>query len=103
MCIGEIVRITAPEAPYDDEKMEVFQLIVSSFEGLSDLCTRSYQKKISILETMIQVRSCVLMLDLECNQIIIEMFQHFLRAIRTGHSTFIYELLDIVMTYVRRR
>ncbi|XP_068503977.1 uncharacterized protein [Phaseolus vulgaris] len=33
-CFSEITRITAPEAPYDDDQMkEVFQLIVSSFEN----------------------------------------------------------------------
>ncbi|GKA26860.1 sister chromatid cohesion protein PDS5-like protein isoform X1 [Tanacetum coccineum] len=36
-CISEITRITAPDAPYDDDQMrDVFQLIVSSFEDLAD-------------------------------------------------------------------
>lgn len=28
-CISEIIRITAPVVPHDDDKMEVFHLIVS--------------------------------------------------------------------------
>ncbi|GFQ06805.1 sister chromatid cohesion protein pds5 [Phtheirospermum japonicum] len=56
-CISEITRITAPDAPYDDDKMkDVFQLIVSSFESLSDTSSRSYEKRATILETVAKVR-----------------------------------------------
>ena len=61
---------------------EVFQLIVSSFVDLSDMSSRSYNKRASILETVAKVRSCVVMLDLECEELITEMFQHFLSSIR---------------------
>uniref|UniRef100_A0A7C8YYN1 Sister chromatid cohesion protein n=2 Tax=Opuntia streptacantha TaxID=393608 RepID=A0A7C8YYN1_OPUST len=82
-CISEITRITAPDAPYDDDQMkEVFQLIVSSFEKLDDTNSPSYIKRTSILETVAKVRSCVVMLDLECDALIYEMFQHFLKSIR---------------------
>ncbi|CDY70511.1 BnaC01g40770D [Brassica napus] len=82
-CISEITRITAPDAPYDDDQMrEVFKLIVSSFENLDDDSSRSYSKRTSILETVAKVRSCVVMLDLECDSLLIEMFQNFLKAVR---------------------
>lgn len=61
---------------------EVFRLIVSSFENLHDELSRSYTKRTSILDTVSKVRSCVVMLDLECDDLILEMFQHFLKAIR---------------------
>lgn len=63
---------------------EVFQLIVSSFENLSDKSSRSYAKRTSILETVAKIRSCVVMLDLECDGLILEMFEHFLATIRYG-------------------
>ena len=68
---------------------EVFHLIVSSFENLSDKSSRSYAKRASILETVAKVRSCVVMLDLECDGLIIEMFQHFLKTVRY-HTDFIF-------------
>ena len=61
---------------------EVFRLIVSSFEKLDDKSSPSYVKRTTILETVAKVRSCVVMLDLECDALIVEMFQHFLRSIR---------------------
>nr|XP_016504302.1 PREDICTED: neurofilament heavy polypeptide-like isoform X2 [Nicotiana tabacum] len=100
-CISEITRITAPDAPYDDEKMkDVFQLIVSSFENLHDQFSRSYNKRVLILETVAKVRSCVVMLDLECDKLITEMFQHFLKAIREDHPENIFSSMATIMTLV---
>ncbi|XP_058221930.1 sister chromatid cohesion protein PDS5 homolog C-like isoform X2 [Rhododendron vialii] len=100
-CISEITRITAPDAPYEDDQMkDVFQLIVSSFENLSDKSSRSYHKRTLILETVANVRSCVVMLDLECDGLIIEMFQHFLKAIRDYHPEIVFSSMETIMTLV---
>ncbi|KAL1532680.1 sister chromatid cohesion protein PDS5 C [Salvia divinorum] len=100
-CISEITRITAPDAPYDDDKMkEVFQLIVSSFENFSDVTSRSHEKRATILETVAKVRSCVIMLDLECDQMIVDMFQHFLKAISDYHAEPIIANMETIMTLV---
>ncbi|XP_010265626.1 PREDICTED: micronuclear linker histone polyprotein-like [Nelumbo nucifera] len=100
-CISEITRITAPDAPYDDEQMkEIFQLIVAAFEKLFDMSGQSYAKRVSILETVAKVRSCVVMLDLECDALIIEMFQHFLKAIREDHPENVVSSMETIMTLV---
>ncbi|KAL2939985.1 Sister chromatid cohesion protein PDS5-like protein B-B [Bienertia sinuspersici] len=100
-CISEITRITAPDAPYEDDQMkEVFQLIVSSFEKLDDRSSRSYIKRTSILETVAKVRSCVVMLDLECDALIAEMFQHFFKSIRSEHHENVFQSMETIMTLV---
>ncbi|XP_042504521.1 dentin sialophosphoprotein-like [Macadamia integrifolia] len=100
-CISEITRITAPDAPYDDEQMkEIFQLIVGAFEKLFDTTSRSYSKRVSILETVAKVRSCVVMLDLECDALILEMFQHFLKAVRDDHPENVFSAMETIMTLV---
>ncbi|KAE9586440.1 hypothetical protein Lalb_Chr24g0402031 [Lupinus albus] len=100
-CISEITRISAPDAPVDDDPMkEAFQLIVSSFENLHDMSSRSYRKRVDILETVSKVRSCVLMLDLECDDLILEMFQHFLKEIREHHPEQVFSSMQNVMTVV---
>lgn len=137
-CISEITRITAPDAPYDDDQMkvpwidlghtdsssvlsthipyfkenlnflncicmqEVFQLIVSSFENLYDKSSRSYAKRTSILETVAKVRSCVVMLDLECDALILEMFQHFLKSIRYKVLSWVLVITLCVYIYTFR-
>lgn len=100
-CLCEITRITAPDAPYGDEEMkDVFQLVVSSLEDLSDESSRSYRKRVSIIETIAKVRSCVLMLDLECDDLIVEMFEHFMKSVRDHHMTNIYLPMVNIMALV---
>ena len=85
-CIIEITRITAPDAPYKDEQMkEIFQLIVAACENMSHVSTRSYMKVTSILDTITKVNLCFVMLDLECDALVVEMFQSFLKMIRSNH------------------
>ncbi|KAL5698903.1 hypothetical protein ACHQM5_029878 [Ranunculus cassubicifolius] len=100
-CVSEITRITAPEAPYTDDQMkQIFQLIVSSFEMLGDTSSRSYQRRVSILETVAKVRSCVVMLDLECDGMILEMFQHFLKSIHDDHPANVFSSMETIMSLV---
>lgn len=61
---------------------EIFQRIVEAFENLDDISSHSFPKRVSILETVAKVRSCVVMLDLECDSLILEMFRYFLNTIR---------------------
>ncbi|KAI3679965.1 hypothetical protein L2E82_50701 [Cichorium intybus] len=97
-CLSEITRITAPEAPYNDEELkDVFQLIVSTFEDLSDKSSWSYVRRASILETVSKVRSCVIMLDLECEDLIVEMFEHFFKSIRDHHNDIIFSSMVDIM------
>ncbi|CAA7024354.1 unnamed protein product [Microthlaspi erraticum] len=100
-CIIEIMRITAPNAPYDDDKMrEVFGLVVSSFEHLANKSNRSYSKRTSILKNVALHRVPVVMLDLDCDALLIDMFQHFLKALRDHHPMIVYSHMEIIMTLV---
>lgn len=100
-CLSEITRITAPDAPYHDDLMkEIFGLIVGSFKNLDEMSSRSFSKRVSILETVSKVRSCVLMLDLECDDLILDMFHHFLNTIRSKHSSTVFSSMETVMTLV---
>ncbi|KAL0797844.1 hypothetical protein Bca101_053018 [Brassica carinata] len=82
-CLTEIMRITAPEAPYDDDQMkEVFEVTVEAFGKLADATCDSYKKAEAVLDTVAKVRSSLVMLDLECDDLILEMFRQFLKIIR---------------------
>ncbi|XVF74848.1 hypothetical protein PTKIN_Ptkin13bG0143900 [Pterospermum kingtungense] len=100
-CITEITRITAPDAPYNDERMkEIFQLIVAAFKNLSNVASRCYTKAVSVLDTFARVRLCLVMLDLECDELIIEMFQQFLKKIRSNHPHTVFLAMESIMTLV---
>ncbi|XP_039012527.1 sister chromatid cohesion protein PDS5-like [Hibiscus syriacus] len=74
-CICEITRIIAPEAPYSDDILkDILSLIVGTFNGLSDTSGLSFGRRVVILETLAKYRSCVVMLDLECDVLVNEIF-----------------------------
>ncbi|KAJ9178936.1 hypothetical protein P3X46_010780 [Hevea brasiliensis] len=100
-CISEITRITAPDAPYNDDHMkEIFQLTIAAFEKLSHVSSRFYTKAVSILDTVAKVRSCLVMLDLELDELIIKMFQHFLKIIRFNHPHAVFVAMETIMTLI---
>ncbi|XP_071705187.1 uncharacterized protein [Rutidosis leptorrhynchoides] len=100
-CICEITRVTAPEAPYSDDEMKgYFQLVVSSFEDLWDESSRSYNKRLSILDIVYKVRSSLIMLDLECDALIVDMFKHFLKSVRDHHIDKGFSLMKNIMCLV---
>ncbi|KAK1370194.1 hypothetical protein POM88_036286 [Heracleum sosnowskyi] len=100
-CLCEVFRITAPETPYEDAEMkETFQLIVSSFKEMADMSSRSFSKQVSILDNVARVRSPVVMLDLECDSLIVEMFHNFLGSIRDCHPESVFTHMKSIMTLV---
>ncbi|XP_011086272.1 sister chromatid cohesion protein PDS5 homolog B isoform X2 [Sesamum indicum] len=97
-CICEITRITAPEAPYDDDVLkDTFQLIVSTFSGLSDISGPTFGRRVVILETLARYRSCVVMLDLECDDLIDEMFNIFFAVARDDHPGNVLTSMQTIM------
>ncbi|XP_034907764.1 uncharacterized protein [Populus alba] len=79
---------------------EILQLIVASFENISDTSSPSYHKRVLILEKFANVRSCVLMVDLQCYSLIMEMFKHFLTNIREHHPDIVYSSMGLIMIII---
>jgi hypothetical protein len=93
MCAGDQNKISSLYAPtfffsgsyavcFSNDEQEIFQLTVASFEKLSHESGHCYTKAVSILENVARVRSCLMMLDLELDELILDMFQYFLKFIR---------------------
>lgn len=65
---------------------DIFNLIVSTFSGLSDTSSPFFGRRVVILETLARYKSCLVMLDLECDDLISEMFSTFLSVTRCVSS-----------------
>ncbi|KAK4259162.1 hypothetical protein QN277_005520 [Acacia crassicarpa] len=97
-CVCEITRITAPEAPYSDDVLQdIFELIVGTFSGLSDPSGPSFGRRVAILETLAKYRSCVVMLDLECDDLVNEMFSTFFAVARDDHPESVLSSMQSIM------
>lgn len=108
-CLTEVIRITAPYGPYDDDAMkvrlftilmmkwwflyiwfwpllhvwfqEVFKKIVETFAKLDDMNNPSFERRVSTLASVAQDHCFVLMLDLDLNHLILDMFRHFFKTV----------------------
>ncbi|XP_076925965.1 sister chromatid cohesion protein PDS5 homolog A-like isoform X2 [Bidens hawaiensis] len=97
-CTCEITRVTAPEAPYDDGVLkDIFHLIVSTFSGLRDTKGPSYGRRVTILEMLAKYRLCIVMLDLECDDLINEMFTTFFAVASDVHSDSVITSMKTIM------
>ncbi|KAK7303437.1 hypothetical protein RJT34_14343 [Clitoria ternatea] len=97
-CACEITRITAPEAPYgDDDLKDIFRLIVGTFSGLSDMSSESFGRRVAILDTLAKYRSCVVMLDLECEDLVNDMFSTFFAVARDDHPEIVISSMQTIM------
>ncbi|XP_057497831.1 sister chromatid cohesion protein PDS5 homolog A-like isoform X1 [Actinidia eriantha] len=97
-CVCEITRITAPEAPYSDDVLkDIFHLIVSTFSGLSDTSGPSFGRRVVILETLARYRSCVVMLDLECDDLVNQMFSTFFSVASDDHLESVIKSMQTIM------
>ncbi|CAN1814367.1 Sister chromatid cohesion protein PDS5 homolog C [Linum perenne] len=100
-CYTQFTRITAPDAPYDNKGMkELFKVTVEAFQYLSDSSSPYYNKAVSILNTVAKISSCLVMLDLGVDQLILDMFQHFLAIDRSNHSPEALLAMETIMTQV---
>jgi hypothetical protein len=100
-CLSEIMRISAPKTPYNDNMMkEIFQLIEESFHRLDDTRQPSFDRRVRILETVANVRSYVVMIDLKCDDLILRMFQCFFAKIRKYHAGNVITAMQIILSLI---
>ncbi|CAA2952766.1 Hypothetical predicted protein [Olea europaea subsp. europaea] len=78
----------------------IFGLFTVAFEKLSYESGRTYERAAQILQTVASVRSCLMMVDIECDALIGEMFQLFFKTIRSNHPPSVFTHMETIMTLV---
>ncbi|KAL7099418.1 hypothetical protein ACP275_09G083500 [Erythranthe tilingii] len=102
-CIYEIVRITAPDEPYEEDQMkEYFGLLNTALENLSFMSGGAYLKAVSIVRSISLCQSCVLMLDHQLYDSIRQMFHLFFNVIRSSHHPAIFSNMVHIMAGIVR-
>ncbi|XP_022843980.1 uncharacterized protein LOC111367376 isoform X1 [Olea europaea var. sylvestris] len=99
-CLGEIFCITASDPPICDEIIQdIFLLFISSFAYLTSTFINLYFTAVRILDTMANAKYYLIMLDLDCERTIIDMFQHFLVALKENHLENVFTSIETIMTF----
>ena len=69
--LSNIMRLTAPIAPYNDDVMRtIFMLIIETFRDLDNSAGSTFGKKLEILGSMAMFKTYDIMLDLGCDDLV---------------------------------
>ncbi|KAK9278473.1 hypothetical protein L1049_028039 [Liquidambar formosana] len=99
-CLCEIVMITVSSPPSSDEKMQkVFQIIVATFGTLFPEY-KYYYTSFAILHNVARTKLCLTMLNLGCDELLIEMFQYFLAVAQFHCPDGMFANIEEIMTMV---
>ncbi|KAK9945794.1 hypothetical protein M0R45_011293 [Rubus argutus] len=98
ICATEIMRLMAPEPPFEDRDLrDVFRLLVSVFAELDDTSSSLFSKRAKIVEIVAKLKCCVIMLDIDCDDVVLDMFNTFFSVVRDHHQqTLIKDILSIM-------
>lgn len=100
-CFSEIIRVLAPEPPFNDNDFrEIFKLIVSMFVELDDTSSPYFSRRVKILETVAGLKCCLLMLDIDCDNLVLEMFNTFFSVVREHHHQSFVDAILSIMTLI---
>ncbi|CAN8234143.1 unnamed protein product [Cochlearia groenlandica] len=87
VCVSEMFRILAPEPPFEDKHLrDIFSLFLAEFSELSDTASPYFSKRAKILETVTRCKCYLVMLDVECQDLIHEMFYIFFTVQRKANT-----------------
>ncbi|XP_042393819.1 sister chromatid cohesion protein PDS5 homolog A-A-like isoform X1 [Zingiber officinale] len=99
VCLSEIMRILAPNAPFTDEIFKhVFRLIIDTFMDLGDTASPYFTRRTKILESVAALKCCVIMLDIDCEDLVLDMFKVIFSVIRHGHQRSLFQAMLSIMT-----
>ncbi|RUS17197.1 armadillo-type protein [Endogone sp. FLAS-F59071] len=83
-CIADLLRLYAPDAPYNDRELrEIFEFIILQLQNLSHTNSPHFSFHFYLLESLSTVKSIVLIADLSnSNELIADLFRVFFEIIR---------------------
>ncbi|KAJ6730469.1 ANDROGEN INDUCED INHIBITOR OF PROLIFERATION AS3 / PDS5-RELATED [Salix viminalis] len=98
ICVSEVFRVLAPEPPFEDKYLrDIFILFLNMFKELSDTASPHFLRRVKVLETVARCKCCVVMLDVDCHDLVLEMFNIFFSCVREHHQrSLIDEVLSIM-------
>ncbi|PIA47377.1 hypothetical protein AQUCO_01400210v1 [Aquilegia coerulea] len=97
-CLCQIIRVLAPHPPYSDEILrDIFALIISMFAELSDTKSPYFTRRVKILETFAKLKCCLLMVDIGCDDLVLEMFNIFFSVVREHHQKSVLQSMLSIM------
>ncbi|XP_008785877.2 sister chromatid cohesion protein PDS5 homolog A [Phoenix dactylifera] len=100
-CLTEVIRVLAPDPPFSDEIFkDIFRLIISTFVDLADTSSPYFTRRLKILETVAALKCCVIMLEIGCDDLVLDLFEVFFSAVKDGHHQSLFQAMLSIMTVI---
>ncbi|CAJ2674086.1 unnamed protein product [Trifolium pratense] len=98
ICVTELFRVKAPKPPFEDMYLrDVFKLVIGLFADLADTANPLFSKRVKVLDTMAQLKCCILMLEIDCIDLVLEMFNLFFSVVRDDHNDSLINAMSSMM------
>eukprot|EP00898_Chlorokybus_atmophyticus_P002847 jgi/Chlat1/3563/Chrsp234S03561 len=101
-CLCDVLKLFAPNAPYSDVAFqEMFRLFIRVFSELRNVSSPTYSRRLYILESLAKYKSCIVMLDIHDDTLMVELFRTLFDNISSEHSHAVaVHMLDIMSVIV---
>ncbi|XP_073056323.1 sister chromatid cohesion protein PDS5 homolog D-like isoform X2 [Primulina eburnea] len=100
-CFMELTRISAPDFTYNDADMkELSKLCIVVLKHLSSESGRNYSRALRMLENFARLKSTAILLDVDSDELIVEIFQIFFSAIRPNQPADTFGHMETIMSHV---
>ncbi|KAF0902491.1 hypothetical protein E2562_017891, partial [Oryza meyeriana var. granulata] len=101
VCFIEVMRVLAPDPPFSDEIFkEIFRLFISVFADLAETSSPYLPRRIFILENVAALRCSVIMLDIGCQDLVLDMVKIFFSAVKQGLQQSVCQAMLSIMTQI---
>ncbi|KAL6840252.1 hypothetical protein ACP4OV_030062 [Aristida adscensionis] len=105
VCFVEVMRVLAPDPPFSDEILkEIFKLFISIFADLAETSSPYITRRMKILENVAALRCSIIMLDIGCEDMVLDMVKIFFSAVKQGLQQSVYQaMVSIVMQILNEK
>ncbi|KAJ1286407.1 hypothetical protein BS78_03G350000 [Paspalum vaginatum] len=101
VCFIEVMRVLAPDPPFSDEILkEVFRLFISIFADLSETSSPYLTRRMKILENVAALRCSMIMLNIGCEDLILDMVKIFFSSVKHGLQQSVCQAMLSIMTQI---
>ncbi|KAF3331980.1 sister chromatid cohesion protein PDS5 A [Carex littledalei] len=99
VCCSEIMRVLAPEPPFSDTILkEIFRLFIGIFNDLGDTKSPYLPRRMKIIENAATLKCYVILLDIGCEDLVLELFKTFFFVLSQGHQNNVFYAMLSIMT-----
>ncbi|KAL6614101.1 hypothetical protein ACP70R_036371 [Stipagrostis hirtigluma subsp. patula] len=101
VCFIEVMRVLAPDPPFSDEIFkEIFRLFISIFADLAESSSPYLTRRMKILENVAALRCSVIMLDIGCEDLVLDMVKIFFSAVKQDLQQSVCQAMLSILTQI---